>query len=110
MSNGSHCVAVNGKINSIKESLISHPVDGGANGFATVTEIITANIARAAHCEHIVAIRREERSSQSCTLSPRYHQPRGHGGYHSPDPGIASLGLGHGYLRNIPGWWVGYRR
>ena len=78
----------------------SHPVVGGANGFATVARIATAKVARAAYCEHIVAVRIDERSPQSCTFSPRYLH-LGDGGNHSPDPGIASLGLGRGYLRTI---------
>src|ERR1700730_13487758 len=100
MSNGSHWVAVNGRISVRPRLLYSHPVVGGTNGFATTARITTAKVASAAHCEHIVAVRREKRSSQSCTLSPRYHQP-GNGGNHIHDPGIASLGLGRGYLRTI---------
>ena len=84
-------MAVNGKIYVFEFWKIVHPVAGGANGLATAARIAIADIARAAHCEHIVAVRREERFPQNCTLSPRYHQ-LGDGGNHSPDLGIAPSG------------------
>ena len=89
MSNGSHCVAVNGKIYEPRGVVYSHPV-AGANGFATTARIITADIVKAAHCECIVVVRREERSSQAVAchlvIANRVGMADGQSGFDFPPP------------------------